>query len=104
MLRSLFPLAHERYSSLPILGGVLEKLCGWLHSRGYPPDAIRRRVASLSLPTYSWSSLTGAVTPSSTSSLIAHLHGVGAEVVLAANEEVDSPTCLHPGSVFAEVS
>ncbi len=49
MLRSLFPLAHERYSSLPILGGVLEKLCGWLHSRGYPPDAIRRRVAGARL-------------------------------------------------------
>ena len=49
MLSSLFPLRHSHYSSLPVLGGVLEGLCGWLLSRGYPPDAIRRRVASARL-------------------------------------------------------
>ena len=49
MLDSLFPLAHARYSSLPILGGILEKLCRWLHSQGYPPDAIRRRVTGAPL-------------------------------------------------------
>ena len=49
MLASLFPKAHARYSCLPILGGVLEELCEWLQSRGYPPDACRRRVAAAAL-------------------------------------------------------
>lgn len=50
MLDSLFPRAHPRYTSLPILGGFLEGLCEWLHARGYPPGALRRRVgAAISL-------------------------------------------------------
>ena len=44
MLSSMFPKAHVRYSSLPLLGGYLEGLCKWLVTQGYPPDAIRRRV------------------------------------------------------------
>jgi integrase/recombinase XerD len=44
MLTSLFPDTHARYSSLPILGGVLEDLCVWLEARGYPPSAVGRRV------------------------------------------------------------
>jgi len=45
MLASLFPRAHARYTSLPVLGGSLEGLCVWLHARGYPRDAIGRRMA-----------------------------------------------------------
>jgi integrase/recombinase XerD len=44
MLSSLFPRAHARYASLPILGGVLDGFCEWLHAHGYPHDAIRRRM------------------------------------------------------------
>ena len=44
MLASLFPRAHTRYTSLPILGESLEGLCVWLHARNYPRDAIRRRM------------------------------------------------------------
>jgi integrase/recombinase XerD len=44
MLTSLFPRAHGRYSSLKVLGGVLETLCSWLQARGFPPHAIRRHV------------------------------------------------------------
>src|SRR5690348_8970653 len=44
MLTSLFPHTHTRYSSLPVLGDVLEGLCVWLEARGYPPSAIRRRM------------------------------------------------------------
>jgi site-specific recombinase XerD len=44
MLTSLFPQTHARYSSLPILGAVLEDLCVWLEARGYPASAIGRRV------------------------------------------------------------
>ena len=44
MLATLFPRAHTRYSSLPVLGGALEGLCVWLHARGYPQDAIQRRM------------------------------------------------------------
>jgi integrase/recombinase XerD len=44
MLCSLFPQAHVRYESLPLLGGIWEDFCNWLHAQGYPKDAIRRRV------------------------------------------------------------
>ena len=44
MLASLFPRAHARYTSLPVVGGCLEGLCVWLHARGYPRDAIQRRM------------------------------------------------------------
>lgn len=46
MLATLFPRAHARYSSLPVLGGTLEGLCVWLHARGYPRDAIQRRMGA----------------------------------------------------------
>jgi hypothetical protein len=46
MLASLFPRAHTRYTSLPVLGGSLEGLCVWLHARGYPRDAIGRRMGA----------------------------------------------------------
>jgi integrase/recombinase XerD len=49
MLASLFPNSHSRYALLPILGGVLEDLCSWLEARGYPPSAIRRRMAAAPL-------------------------------------------------------
>ncbi len=46
MLAKLFPRAHARYTSLPILGGSLEGLCVWLQARGYPRDAIQRRMGA----------------------------------------------------------
>ena len=46
MLEILFPRAHARYTSLPVLGGALEGLCVWLHARGYPRDAIQRRMGA----------------------------------------------------------
>ena len=46
MIESLFPRAHARYTSLPVLGGSLEGLCVWLHARGYPRDAIGRRMSA----------------------------------------------------------
>ncbi len=46
MLASLFPRAHARYTSLPVLGGSLEGLCVWLDARGYPRDAIQRRMGA----------------------------------------------------------
>ena len=49
MLISLFPRAHARYSSLPLLGPVLEALCQWLHSKGYPSNAIHRRITGAPL-------------------------------------------------------
>lgn len=46
MLASLFPRAHARYAALPVLGESLEGFCVWLHARGYPRDAIQRRMAA----------------------------------------------------------
>jgi integrase/recombinase XerD len=44
MLTSLFPNTYTRYTILPVIGSVLEELCFWLKARGYPPNAIARRV------------------------------------------------------------
>ena len=44
MLTTLFPSTYNRYASLPVLGTVLESLCSWLKSRGYPTNAITRRI------------------------------------------------------------
>src|SRR5260370_37903379 len=49
MLASLFRRTHARYTSLPVLGGSLEGLCVWLHARGYPRDAIQRRMGAAAL-------------------------------------------------------
>lgn len=49
MLSSLFPKTHSRYTSLPILGNVLEDLCSWLQTQGYPPSAIERRIEAAPL-------------------------------------------------------
>jgi integrase/recombinase XerD len=46
MLTSLFPQAHLRYASLPVLGGVLEDLCTWMEAQGYPRSAIRRHMTA----------------------------------------------------------
>lgn len=46
MLTTLFPRAHARYSTLRVLGGSLDGLCVWLLARGYPHDALRRRMRS----------------------------------------------------------
>jgi integrase/recombinase XerD len=44
LLTSLFPNTHTRYSSLPVIGDILDDLCSWLQARGYPPNAISRRM------------------------------------------------------------
>jgi len=44
MLTTLFPITYARFTSLPVLGTVLENLCSWLESRGYPTNAITRRI------------------------------------------------------------
>jgi site-specific recombinase XerD len=44
MLKSVFPQGHARYESLPLLGGIWDGFCEWLHKQGYPTNAIRRRV------------------------------------------------------------
>ncbi len=46
MLMSMLPRTHARYTSLPVLGACLEGLCVWLHARGYPRDAIQRRMGA----------------------------------------------------------
>ena len=44
MLIDLFPRAHARFVSLPLLGAQLEGFSLWLGSRGFSPGSIRRRV------------------------------------------------------------
>lgn len=49
MLEMLFPRAHVRCASLPILGGTLDGLCVWLDARGYPRIGIKRRIQAATL-------------------------------------------------------
>jgi integrase/recombinase XerD len=44
MLVQLFPRMHRRYSSLRLLGPILDDFVSWLQARGYPPLAVRRHV------------------------------------------------------------
>lgn len=44
MLAEIYPRAHARYASLPILGPYLDDFVAWLHSEGYPRLPICRRV------------------------------------------------------------
>lgn len=44
MLATLFPRAHARYTSLPILGETLEGFSVWLHARGFSRVVIQRRM------------------------------------------------------------
>jgi len=44
MLIDLFPRAHARFSSLPVLGQHLDGFVDWLSAQGYPETPIRRRI------------------------------------------------------------
>ena len=44
MLIDLFPRAHARYSSLPLLGPWLDELACWLAAKGFSREAIRNRI------------------------------------------------------------
>ena len=55
MLAEIFPRAHVRYSSLPVLGPYLDGFVVWLCSQGYPRLPICLRVrASKTLDTLLW--------------------------------------------------
>ncbi len=41
MLEVLFPKAHTRYSSLPLLGSVLDDFATWLSEQGYKSSTLR---------------------------------------------------------------
>lgn len=47
MLKKIYPRAHARVSSLPLLGQHVEGFVSWLHARGYPPLPIRRRLSRM---------------------------------------------------------
>jgi integrase/recombinase XerD len=53
MLLQLYPRVHRRYSSLPVLGPIVESFGAWLLKQGYSTDCIRehfccmRRIARL---------------------------------------------------------
>jgi integrase/recombinase XerD len=44
MIVQLFPRMHRRYSSLRLLGPILDGFAGWLHAHGYPRRAVRRHL------------------------------------------------------------
>jgi integrase/recombinase XerD len=44
MLAEIFPRAHTRFTSLPLLGPYVEEFAGWLLSEGYPLHPLRMRI------------------------------------------------------------
>jgi hypothetical protein len=46
MLLKLYPRVHRRYTSLPVLGPVLNGF-GWLLKRGYATDCVQARPLDL---------------------------------------------------------
>ena len=40
-LTELFPRCHQRYSSLPLFGAIVECLATWLFDNGYPRHRVR---------------------------------------------------------------
>jgi integrase/recombinase XerD len=44
MLTELFPRMHRRFSSLPILGSVVDGFAEWLFQQGYPQVPVRRHI------------------------------------------------------------
>lgn len=47
MLKELFPRAHERFSSLPLLGPIVDHFTRWLHQYGYQCGTIRVYVKTI---------------------------------------------------------
>ena len=47
MLNELFPTAHKRYSSLPILGAIADDFTDWLRAQGYCRGTARLYVRTL---------------------------------------------------------
>jgi integrase/recombinase XerD len=47
MLNALFPKAHKRYSSLPILGSIADDFTDWLRAQGYCRGTARLYVRTL---------------------------------------------------------
>lgn len=48
MLNILFPKAHTRFSSLPLLGSIADRFTNWLQQQGYQQGTIRHYVRTLS--------------------------------------------------------
>ena len=44
MIKELFPQAHVRLTSLPLLGPLLEGFAAWLVAQRLPPNAVRNRI------------------------------------------------------------
>lgn len=47
MLKELFPRAHVRFSSLPLLGSIAESFTSWLQQQGYRRGSTRHYVRTL---------------------------------------------------------
>lgn len=47
MLKDEFPRVHERYSSLPVLGSILDGFLGWLVERGYTRLSVRMTIRTM---------------------------------------------------------
>ena len=48
MLKELFPRAHRRFSSLPLLGAIADSFANWLQQQGYRRRSVRLYLRTLS--------------------------------------------------------
>jgi len=49
MLKYFFPREHKRYSSLPVLGSILNKFAKFIHKSGYKYNTVRLRLRAASV-------------------------------------------------------
>jgi hypothetical protein len=47
MLLKLYPRVHRRYTSLPVLGPILEGFGTWLLNQGYSTDCVREHFCAM---------------------------------------------------------
>ena len=47
MIDEVFPRAHRRYSTLPLLGAVAADFTRWLHAQGLQPQTLRQHLAAM---------------------------------------------------------
>jgi hypothetical protein len=47
MLLKLYPRVHRRYSSLPLLGPIMDEFGTWLLNEGYSTDCVREHFCAM---------------------------------------------------------
>jgi len=103
MLLQLYPKVHRRYTSLPVLGSIMEGFGAWLLKHGYSTDCIREHFCAVRRLSYllhhqgigSETELTRAKLQACAPASRLDDHRLNASVHLL-DRYLESETCLYP--------